>query len=115
MLVAASGAIRLAPRLLVQLTSARRRADESRVAFELGVPYLCFLCRDREGQALDVPANALQEAIARRDHAAAEDHHVWVDGVHEVHGADGEVISSVLDDAFGERIAGRRYVEDVLR
>src|SRR5205085_1088482 len=68
---------------------------------------------DGEGELLDVLADAVQETVAGGDHAAGEDDHVRVDGVHHVHGADRQVVGGVLDELFGEGVPLLGGVEDV--
>src|SRR5262249_22376567 len=90
---------------VVQLARTGRGADEAGLAAELGVADLRLRRRYREGQPLDVPADALQERLAGRDHAAGEDHHVGVDGVHQVGRPHRQVVGRVLDDLLGQGVA----------
>src|SRR5262245_56118187 len=74
-----------------ELAAAGGGADETGVAAELSVADLCLRRRYRKGQLADVMTDALQEGVSGRDHAAAENDHVRINGVHQVHGPDGQV------------------------
>ena len=71
-----------------------------------------FLARVGKAIGVDVVANGLEKARSRGDHAAAEEHDIGIDRVHQAHGTHGEVACGLAHQAAGQRIAGDRRLVD---
>src|SRR5262245_60879371 len=95
-----------------QMLATRRGADEACVAAELGGADLHLPRWHRQREPLDVAANAVQEALACRSHAAAEDYYVRVDDVQQVGGAHCQVVRCLFDNSICQGVTSRRRGED---
>lgn len=95
-----------------ELSSAGGRADETGIAAKRRVANLRLGGGNRKSHLVHVPANPVKKASARRYHAASKHNHVWIDGVHHVDGAYGQIEGRVFDNLFGQRVLrrSRKYI-----
>ncbi len=81
----------------MELSATSGGADEAGIAAELGVTNARLRSRYGKGKLANVPANPLEEAFARGNHASPKHDHVGIHRVHDVDGAHRKIKGCIFD------------------